>query len=62
MVWALLAMALVQAMVTAIALIARLGLTFSGPAEILGLYGFVIALFATSAWLFQRAARERPER
>jgi hypothetical protein len=62
MVWALLAMALVQALVTAIALIARLGLPYSGPAEILGLNGFFIALFAASAWLLRRAARERPER
>jgi hypothetical protein len=62
MVWALLAMALVQALVTAIALITRLGLPYSGPAEILGLNGFFITLFAASAWLFRRAARERPKR
>jgi hypothetical protein len=62
MAWTLLAMALVQALVTAIALIARLGLPYSGPAEILGLNGFFIALFAASAWLFQRAARGRLER
>jgi hypothetical protein len=60
MAWALLAMALVQALVTAIALIARLGLPYSGPAEILGLNGFFITLFVASAWLFRRAARERP--
>jgi hypothetical protein len=62
MAWALLAMALAQALVTAIALIARLGLPYSGPAEILGLNGFFITLFAASAWLFRRAARERSER
>jgi hypothetical protein len=58
---ALIATALAQALVTAIALIARLGLPWSGPGEILALNGFFIALFAGSAWLFQRAARGRPE-
>jgi hypothetical protein len=53
----MLAMALAQALVTAIALIARLGLPYSGPLEILLLNGFFVALFAGSAWLFQRAAR-----
>lgn len=61
MVWVLLAMALVQALVTAIALIARLGLPYSGPAELLGLNGFFIALFAASAWLFRWAARGQPK-
>ena len=54
---ALLATALAQAVVAAIALIARLGLPWSGPAEILLLNGFFIALFTASAWLFGRAAR-----
>ena len=62
MVRALFATALAQALVAAIALIARLGLPWSGPAEILALNGFFIALFAGSAWLFRRAARGRPER
>jgi hypothetical protein len=53
----LFAMSLAQALVTAIALIAGLGFPWSGPAEILGLNGFFIALFAGSAWLFRRAAR-----
>lgn len=57
MAWTLLAMALAQALVMAIALIARLGLPYSGPAEILGLNGFFITLFAASAWLFWRSAR-----
>ena len=52
---ALLAMALGQAVVTAIALISGLGLPWSGPAEILLLNGFFIAMFAGSAWLFRRA-------
>jgi len=56
------AMALAQALVAAIALIARLGLPWSGPLEILGLNGFFVALFAGSAWLFQHAARGRLER
>jgi O-antigen/teichoic acid export membrane protein len=59
---ALAATAIAQALVAAIALIARLGLPWSGPAEILVLNGFFIALFAGSAWLFQRAGRGRPER
>lgn len=58
----MLATALAQALVTAIALIARLGLPWSGPVEILVLNGFFVTLFAGSAWLFQRAARGRPER
>lgn len=53
---ALFATALAQALVTIIALVAGLGLPWSGPAEILVLNGFFIALFAGSAWLFRRAA------
>jgi hypothetical protein len=59
---ALIATALAQALVAAIALIAGLGLPWSGPAEILLLNGFFIALFAGSAWLFRRAAYGQPER
>ncbi len=55
---ALFAMALAQALVAAIALFARLGLPWSGPAEIVLLNGFFVAAFAGSAWLFRRAARE----
>ena len=54
---ALFATAFAQALVAVIALIAGLGLPWSGPAEILGLNGLFIALFAGSAWLFRRAAR-----
>lgn len=57
---ALFATALAQALVTAITLIAGLGLPWSGPAEILALNGFIIAMFAASAWLFH-AARGQPE-
>ena len=53
---ALIATALAQAVVAAIALIARLGLPYSGPAELVLLNGFFIACFAGSAWLFRRAA------
>lgn len=56
---ALLATALAQAMVAAIALIAGLGSPWSGPAEILLLNGFFVALFVGSAWLFRKAAREQ---
>ena len=59
---ALFATALAQAIVAAIALIAGLGLPWSGPAEILLLNGFFIASFAGSAWLFRRAARAPSER
>lgn len=59
---ALLAMALAQALVTAIALFAGLGLPWSGPAEILMLNGFFIALFVGSAWLFRRSASEHSQR
>jgi hypothetical protein len=55
---ALFATALAQAVVAAIALIAGLGLPWSGPAEILLLNGFFIALFIGAAWLFRRSARE----
>lgn len=57
---ALFATAVAQALVAAIALIARLGLPWSGPAEILLLNGFFIAMFAGSAWLFRRAAHGEP--
>ena len=57
MVRALFATALAQTLVAAIALIAGLGLPWSGPAEILVLNGFFVAAFAGSAWLFWRAAR-----
>jgi hypothetical protein len=53
---ALFATALAQALVATIALIAGLGLPWSGPAEILMLNGFFIALWLTSAWLFWKAA------
>ena len=53
---ALIATALAQAVVAAIALIARLGLPYSGPAELVLLNAFFIACFAGSAWLFRRAA------
>jgi hypothetical protein len=58
----LLAMALVQALVGLIALIAGLGRPWSGPLEILGLTGFFVALFAGSAWLFRQAGRGPAER
>jgi len=54
---ALIATAVAQAAVAAIALIARLGLPYSGPAELVLLNGFFIACFAGSAWLFRHAAR-----
>jgi hypothetical protein len=62
MVRTLIATACAQALVAAIALIAGLGLPWSGPAEILALNGLFVALFVGSAWLFQRAARGQTER
>lgn len=56
------AMAIVQSLIMAIALIAGLGLPWSGPAELLLLNGFFIAMFAGSGWLFRRAAGGLPER
>ena len=56
---ALLATALAQALVAAIALIAELGLPYSPPAEIVFLNAFFIGMFAGSAWLFRRAARSQ---
>ncbi|HEV2611004.1 MAG TPA: hypothetical protein VGU61_12115 [Noviherbaspirillum sp.] len=53
---ALAAAALVQAMVAMIAVTAELGLPWSGPAEILILNAFFVAMFGGSAWLFRRAA------
>jgi len=55
---ALLATALVQALVTVIALNAGLGAPASGPLEILMLNGCFVALFVGSAWLFRHAARD----
>ena len=52
----LLAMALTQALIAAIALIAGLGLPWSGSAEIALLNGTFIVMFVGSAWLFKRAA------
>ena len=51
----LMAMAIAQALITLIALVAGLGLPYSGPAEIILLNGFFIAMFVFSAWLFRRS-------
>jgi len=59
---ALAAMAFAQALIGAFALIKGLGLPWSGPAEIVLLNGFFVALFAGSAWMFAQAARGQPER
>lgn len=55
----LVAMAIVQMSIAAIALIGRLGLPYSGPAEIILLNTFFAGVFLGSAWLFRRAAGER---
>ena len=56
---ALVATALAQAVVAAIALVAGLGAPGSGPREIVALNGFFAALWLISAWLFRKAAREQ---
>ena len=56
---ALFATALAHALVTLIALIARLGYPASGPLEILGLNGYFIVLWVGAAWWFRKAAREQ---
>jgi hypothetical protein len=57
---ALLAMALAQALVATIALVAgKHQAPVSSFLEILGLNGFFVALFVGSAWLFRHAAHER---
>ena len=53
---ALFATALAQALVAVIALIANLGSPWSGPAEILILNGFFIALWVGSALLFRHTS------
>lgn len=53
----LLAMALVQAAIGAIALILGLGYPASPPLELVGLNGMFIVLFVGSALLFRRAER-----
>ena len=60
---ALLAMALVQALVAVIALIAgKHQAPISSVFEIVGLNAFFVALFIGSAWLFRHAARKHPSR
>jgi hypothetical protein len=56
------AMAIVQAVVALVALVAGLGRPASGPLELLGLTGLFVALFAGSGWLFLQAAHGRAER
>jgi hypothetical protein len=57
---ALLAMALTQALVAVIALIAgKHQAPISSAAEVIGLNAFFVALFVGSAWLFRRAARRQ---
>lgn len=52
----LVAMAVAQALVAAIALFGGLGRPWSGPLEIVLSNGFFVTLFVVSAWLFRRAA------
>lgn len=59
---ALAAMAFAQGLIGAFALVEGLGLPWSGPAEIVLLNGFFVALFGGSAWMFAQAARGEPER
>ncbi len=54
---ALFATAIVQALVTLVAVVERLGFPASGPLEILLLNGFFIALWVVSACLFRQNPR-----
>lgn len=56
MAFVLLAMGVVQGGIGAYAVLARLGLPWSGPLELVVLNGFFVALFVASAFLFRRAA------
>ncbi|HEX4955439.1 MAG TPA: hypothetical protein VF017_18770 [Thermoanaerobaculia bacterium] len=56
---ALLAMALAQALIGAIAIFGGLGRPWSGALELFLLNGFFVAMFVGSAWLFRRAASGR---
>jgi len=56
---ALLATAVAQATVAAIALVARHAQSPAGSAEIVVLNGLFVTLFIGSAWLFRHAARQR---
>ena len=58
---ALIAMALAQTLVGAIAIVGGLGRPYSGPLELSLLNGFFVALFVASAWLFRRAAQGQRE-
>lgn len=55
----LVAMALVQLGVAAIALVGGMVPSYNSPFEIVGLNAFFVAVFLGSAWLFRRAARHR---
>lgn len=59
---ALIAAALAQATVAAIAVIGGLGRPWSGPLELTILNGFFVAMFVGAAWLFRRAAEGKLER
>jgi hypothetical protein len=53
MAYTLFAMAIVQALIAAVALVAGLGQPYSGPLELMLLNGFFIAMFGISGWLFR---------
>jgi hypothetical protein len=61
MAWAMIATAIAQAGVAAIAIFGGLGRPWSGPLELTLLNGFFVALFLGSAWLFRRAAQGRAD-
>jgi hypothetical protein len=61
MAWALIATAIAQALVTTTEMVAGFGAPVSGPAELLFLNGFFVALWVGSAWLFWAAAAGKDE-
>ena len=57
----LVAMALTQAAIAVMAVLAGWGMPWSPPAEVLTLNAGFVALFLGAAWLFQRSAQARAE-
>ena len=55
------AAALSQVLITALALVQGLGQPFSPPLELIGVNGGFVVMWLGAAWLFRRAARARTQ-
>ena len=62
MTWTMIAAALTQLTIGAVAIVTGLGEPLSGPLELAILNGFFVSAFAGSAWLFHRAAQAQSAR